>query len=243
MHVTQQHPYCLAFKLNLEYLRRSSSNLDRAARQTVLVETINSLQLPFLKSAAIQVNEFQYPMPDFRPFLIAHPSLQDVDVTLEGELPSEALPHLRSFSGIPIDCVALCDGRRPIETIRLALQGPEYDLSIPGADTRSPPDYKTVPERLAATTTLRKLYLTTDNQRRWEGRYHESEYIPTIAKACPHLTHLEMDTPYRLVSSVHSQSSAIISSNLCVSVRERPRNCRGLSKSSMVEAAFVAGCQ
>lgn len=47
-----------------------------------------------------------------------------------GTLQPEALPHLRHFDGRSLDCITICDGKRPLEELTLLLLLPKFDLTI-----------------------------------------------------------------------------------------------------------------
>ncbi|KAF8148992.1 hypothetical protein K438DRAFT_1779485 [Mycena galopus ATCC 62051] len=89
----------------------------------LLEEAINSLWLPCLEAASIDIYLWDdNPDPDFNTFLEAHPTLYNVSVALGGRLLcDDALPLLRKFAGRADDFLKVCDGVRPIQDLAVTL--------------------------------------------------------------------------------------------------------------------------
>ena len=169
-----------------------------------LASIINSLRFRSLRIVSIRVNLIEFnDRSDFHPFLDAHPSLEDVSIDLGNKvLASTALPGLQSFKGRPLDCVSVCDGRRPLESLTLSLREPGFDLSF---KIKGVLNDKIVLQRLASTKTLRRLYLRAKNSNPDEDPEFETQglcpsLIAQISTACPMLTHLELHVEDGIVS-------------------------------------------
>lgn len=169
--------------------------------------TINNLRLPCLRVVEIEIDIYLIAeCMDFRPFIQAHPSLENVSINLRDQpLEATALPHLRSFEGQPEDCITICDGRRPIDTLKLLLLEPNFNLSLRREKKQRGSyiwDEDAVLKSLAATPTLKRLHLTTSRPEGEEGGLHGS-YIKRIAESCPCLTHLELHVHGGIVSVLY----------------------------------------
>jgi hypothetical protein len=220
-------PHLHTLKLNFECFGGGVFKmLKEQSGPNSIFAVINKLRFPCLRTVSIDIKLVEINAPvDFRPFLIGHPSLHDVSINLQGQpLPDIALPNLRSFEGSPIDCVTICNGTRRIESLKLLLLEPKFDLSLRGARKQSGVgswgigswgigswgdeylwDEDTVLQRLAKTPTLRHLHLTTgilhpDESPQFEEQGLHNDYITKIANSCPHLTHLELHVWGSIVS-------------------------------------------
>jgi hypothetical protein len=202
-------PHLHTLKLDLEYFGGYPFNTRKEqSGPNSIFAVINKLRFPCLRTVSIDIELVEVNVPvDFRPFLLAHPSLHDVSINLQGQpLQDTALPNLRSFEGTLIDCVTICNGTRRIESLKLLLLEPKFDLSLRGTQKQISVaswgdkyvwDEDTVLQRLVKTPTLRRLHLTTgtshpDESPEFEERGLHNDYITKIAKSCPYLTHLEL---------------------------------------------------
>lgn len=152
---------------------------------------------------------------NWHPFVLAHPSIHEIEIDLPIKLlPDGALPDLQSFTGSVMGCLIVCAGHRPIESITLRLAAPRFDLSIRREKKKAEGDsstkktfyWDTAPalQRLAATPTLRRLFLTADTAHMdtdpmLEEHGLQPKFLVALSKSCPHLTHLELHVSCGLV--------------------------------------------
>jgi hypothetical protein len=164
----------------------------------LLEEAVNSLRLPCLEVASIEVTLWDdSPDPDFNPFLEAHPTLYDVSVGLGSRpLCDDALPLLRRFAGRADDFLKVCDGARPIRDLAVTLflwhykeRASERGRAVVAALTKTPNL-----RRLAIVNGYHAVYddlsESYNNGIYMHGVDHSTIYA--IGQACPGITHLEL---------------------------------------------------
>ncbi|KAF8181763.1 hypothetical protein K438DRAFT_1976061 [Mycena galopus ATCC 62051] len=164
----------------------------------LLEEAINSLWLPCLEAASIDIYLWDdNPDPDFNTFLEAHPTLYNVSVALGGRLLcDDALPLLRKFAGRADDFLKVCDGVRPIQDLAVTLF---RDHNEGRAAERA----RAVVAALTKTPNLRRLAIVNGYDTVYDptgescsngiyalGMDHST--ICTIGQACSGITHLEL---------------------------------------------------
>jgi hypothetical protein len=214
--IPSSSPHLHTLKLKFECFGLWNMHKEQSEPDSI-VSVINTLRLPCLRIVSIEIELCEVTQPmDFRPFLSAHPSLHDISIDLQGRpLEDVALPNLLSFGGSPVDCITVCNGRRPIESLKLLLLEPKFNLGLRGRKKEKRIgtwgdeyvwDEDAVLNRLAATPTLRRLYLNTgtshpDEDPQFEERGLYGSYVERIAKSCPHLTHLELHVAHGMVSA------------------------------------------
>ncbi|KAJ7505740.1 hypothetical protein B0H11DRAFT_1975929, partial [Mycena galericulata] len=168
----------------------------------ILEEAVNSLRLPCLEVASIQVFLWDENLgPDFNPFLEAHPTLYDVSVVLGSQpLCDDALPLLRTFTGRADDFLKVCDGVRPIRDLAVTLFLSDYSE---GRASRASERGRAVVAALTKTPNLRRLAIVNGYEAVYEpfseglgnGIYMLSvdhSTIRAIEQACSGITHLEL---------------------------------------------------
>ncbi|KAJ7455400.1 hypothetical protein FB451DRAFT_1407725 [Mycena latifolia] len=165
----------------------------------LLEEAVNSLRLPCLEVASIEVFLWDDSSdPDFNPFLEAHPTLCDVSVVLGSQpLSDDALPLLRRFAGRADDFLKVCDSARPIRDLAVTLFLPDYN------ERRAAERGRAVVAALSKTPNLRRLAIVNGyhavydafSESRSNGIYmHGVDHntICVIGQACSGITHLEL---------------------------------------------------
>ncbi|KAJ6540997.1 hypothetical protein DFH09DRAFT_1174895 [Mycena vulgaris] len=166
----------------------------------LLEEAVNSLRLPCLEVATIEVIILwdDSPDPDFNPFIEAHPTLYDVSVVLGNQpLCDDALPLLRTFAGRADDFLKVCDGARPIRDLAVTLFLRDYN------EGRASERGRAVVAALTKTPNLRRLAIVNgydavydpSSESHGNGIYmHGMDHstICAIGQACSGITHLEL---------------------------------------------------
>ncbi|KAJ7683197.1 hypothetical protein B0H17DRAFT_41269 [Mycena rosella] len=166
---------------------------------SLLEEAVNSLRLPCLEVASIEVFLWDdSPGPDFNPFLEAHPTLYEVSVVLGSQsLCDDALPLLRTFAGRADDFLKVCDGARPIRDLAVTLFLRDYNKR------RASERGRAVVAALTKTPNLRRLAIVNGYHAVYDalseghsnGIYMhgvDSSTICAIGQACSGITHLEL---------------------------------------------------
>ncbi|KAJ7504197.1 hypothetical protein B0H11DRAFT_507422 [Mycena galericulata] len=170
----------------------------------ILEEAVNSLRLPCLEVASIEVFLWDDNLdPDFNPFLEAHPTLCDVSVVLGNHtLSDDALPLLRRFTGRADDFLRVCDGARPIRDLAVTLFLRDYNEGRARASHASERG-RAVVAALTKIPNLRRLAIVNGYDAVYDrssesdangiymhGVDHSS--ICAIGQACSGITHLEL---------------------------------------------------
>jgi hypothetical protein len=172
----------------------------------LLEEAVNSLRLPCLEVASIEVFLWDHsPDPDFTPFLEAHPTLYDVSVVLGNQpLCDDALPLLRTFAGRADDFLKVCDGARPIRDLAVTLFLRDYNEGRARArEGRASERGRAVVAALTKTPNLRRLAIVNGYDAVYDAssESHGNEIymlgvdhstICAIGQACSGITHLEL---------------------------------------------------
>lgn len=190
-------PQLHTLTLKFEY-----GTLGNRPKKTIVL-LMNELRFAHLKVVSLEILEEWNDETDLRPFLDAHPLLEDVSVDMGGKaLKSTALPALRRFRGSAVDCITICGGSRPVDSLTVLIKEPlpESDGVAPrgfGRNSKVGTNKSTIYERLAATPTLRRLHFVThmshfEDDHHKEDRAFNFKAIAQLAQACPLLTHLEV---------------------------------------------------
>jgi hypothetical protein len=195
--------FCRSFELlpsispGLTVLKLDISCVD--THVPLLEEAVNSLRLPCLEVASIEVLLWDEGLgPNFNPFLEAHPTLYDVAVVLGSQpLCDDALPLLRTFTGRADDFLKVCDSTRPIRDLAVTLFLRDYN------ERRAAERGRAVVAALTKTPNLRRLAIVNGydavynpiSDSESNGIYMlgmDHSTICAIGQACSGITHLEL---------------------------------------------------
>lgn len=134
-----------------------------------------------------------------------------------------AVPRLEFFEGNPVDCITICDGKRPINSLLLTLRAPHYDLRKSsssrerGGLLNANPDvaindidkdvlrHLTMSSKTLSTLRLRPVSdHILENLDDFEKHSMSASAIKRLAAACPNVRLLEVSIASGIVSPLVS---------------------------------------
>ncbi|KZO89572.1 hypothetical protein CALVIDRAFT_543453 [Calocera viscosa TUFC12733] len=180
---------------------------DLAAVGPTILASFNALRLPCLHTLILDgALPGLASLYDARPFLRAHPKLRTLDVSVQFLVPDmDTVPCLSRYTGRPRDIINVCDGFRPLRTLRLYL--PSAGDSLVSDDDGTGEAQELILHALGGTKTLTDLALvpTWPENTSIEVRGHGQGCLPPellrrIVRQAAGLTHVELYIGDTLVS-------------------------------------------